>query len=150
MHTGARSNAQEMVATTTGGFGSSIDRSRHGVPNPQRCVRPPASMGRPHRRNAPGSTPDPRTEIAHEQIIIEHQPHRPDWLCTGCAEPWPCPTARQHLKADVQPTQLAIMMTSWMTEAAGELPRATPGELWDRFVAWTRRPPAVSGRDRPE
>lgn len=108
------------------------------VPRPQWGVRPVGELGRSHRRNAARPAPDPGAEVAHEQIIIEHQPHRPDWLCTGCAEPWPCPTARQHLKADVQPTQLAIMMTSWMHEAAGELPHAAPGELWDRFVAWTR------------
>jgi len=100
---------------------------------------PFAGLGRPHRRNAARPTPDARAAAAYQHATDEHQPQRPTWRCAGCAEPWPCPTARAYLVRVVGPVQLAMIMATRLTEAATDLPGPEPGELWDRFVAWTRR-----------
>ena len=110
---------------------------------------PSAGLGRPHHRNAARPTLDARTVAAYQHATDEHRPQRPTWRCAGCAEPWPCPTARAHLVRVVDPVQLAMIMATRLTEAAGDLPGTQPGDLWDRFVAWTRRGPVVHRRERP-
>ncbi|GAB1642264.1 hypothetical protein KRMM14A1259_26870 [Krasilnikovia sp. MM14-A1259] len=116
-------------------------RAGHRVREPKRCpsTTGPEPVDRTHAdRCAPA---DPGPESARESIIRVHQPHRPDWLCNACRAPWPCGPYRQHIVPDSPTSQLAILMASWMTEAVGDLPESTPGALWDRFLAWTHRPP---------
>jgi hypothetical protein len=76
-----------------------------------------------------------------------HTPLRPTWLCRGCADPWPCPTARRDLLTNHADDLvfLAVFMATTMTEAIYDLVELnsdavpTPAELWDRFMAWLDR-----------
>jgi hypothetical protein len=69
-----------------------------------------------------------------------HQPDRPGWDCRACGQPWPCSPARVQLGDAYGPDRagLAIYMASLLDRAVVELPRPTPLELFERFVAWTR------------
>ncbi len=132
-------NAHELVAQTTDHFHHRALPASHRLPQPQRRAAT-SRLGRPNRAHADRrAATDTGAARTRERSILDHQPQRPGWLCTGCREHWPCPTYREHMIRDAPTAQLAIVMTSWMTEAAGELPHSAPGELWKRFVAWTRR-----------
>lgn len=101
-----------------------------------------AGVGRPHRRNAarPRPADDPRTTLAYEHATRDHRPTRPTWTCHNCGKPWPCDPARERLLRLVPALRLAVMMNARLEQAAGDLRDVPPGELWIRFVAWTRRP----------
>ncbi|MFK3980747.1 hypothetical protein ACI2K4_10280 [Micromonospora sp. NPDC050397] len=80
---------------------------------------------------APGSEPSAATEV--------HACAQPTWRCTACEQPWPCPPARQAL-ADQFGTDrvgLSVYMGEMLAPAARDI-RLSPGELWDRFIDWTR------------
>ena len=68
----------------------------------------------------------------------EHTADRPSWDCRVCGGPWPCDPAREALAAEMSPTGLAIYGAVNLSEAVCDLPTTPPGELFDRFVAWTR------------
>lgn len=72
--------------------------------------------------------------------VVEHTARRPDWICTGCAADWPCAPAKVNLSEEygVDRVGLAVHMSIQLHRAAGELPTATAGELYERFVKWTR------------
>ncbi|MFU8851375.1 hypothetical protein ACNAW0_10385 [Micromonospora sp. SL1-18] len=69
-----------------------------------------------------------------------HQPERPRWDCLSCRQPWPCPPARVQLGEAYGPDRigLAMYLGALLFVAVGEIPAASPGELFERFVAWTR------------
>jgi hypothetical protein len=72
---------------------------------------------------------------------VEHTPLRPSWLCDADGEPWPCDAAREAMAGE-DCISRAFFMVLMLNDAAGDMPGATPSELFERFVAWTRRTPA--------
>lgn len=71
---------------------------------------------------------------------VPHPPSRPQWHCELCDSPWPCDPAREQLAEQYGPDRvgLSIYVGGRLADAARELPTAPPGELHERFVAWTR------------
>ncbi|ROT33262.1 hypothetical protein [Micromonospora sp. HM5-17] len=67
-----------------------------------------------------------------------HAAVRPQWSCSCGQRCWPCPTARTILLLTTDRLSLARSATTWVYDAARELPDVTPAELFDRFVGWTR------------
>ncbi|MGC4771476.1 hypothetical protein ACLQ25_21210 [Micromonospora sp. DT44] len=75
---------------------------------------------------------------------------RPLWLCRVCAAAWPCPPARLLLTMQYRRDRvgLSVYLASQLFEATADLlklnPDAVPDarELFERFVAWTARPPS--------
>ena len=69
-----------------------------------------------------------------------HQPDRPGWDCRSCGQPWPCPPARVRLGEAYGRDRvgLGMYLGGLLFVAAAEIPAATPQELFERFVAWTR------------
>ncbi|MDG4769973.1 hypothetical protein [Solwaraspora sp. WMMD792] len=73
---------------------------------------------------------------------VLHVPVRPVWSCSGCGPrvDWPCGYARAELTANLDPISRSMYAAERMVEAIADLPaEATPGELFTRFLAWTRR-----------
>lgn len=68
----------------------------------------------------------------------DHPALRPSWQCGNCGRPWPCPPAREQLAAEMAGTNLAMWMATTMVHVAREVPAMPPGELFERFLAWTR------------
>lgn len=75
---------------------------------------------------------------------VEHVADRPSWHCRSCGKPWPCDEARENLTATMDSLSLAMFAWVLLEEAAGDLPRSASGELYERFLRWTRWQP-----DRP-
>jgi hypothetical protein len=73
---------------------------------------------------------------------VEHQPIRPSWDCRACDKPWPCDPARAWLTLIYPRTTLSMHAAERLAEAALDVPTTTPAELFERFLAWTRRPQA--------
>ena len=71
---------------------------------------------------------------------VEHEPSRPSWDCLTCGRPWPCDPAREHLTLVHHGPTLAIMATDRLLQATQDMPTASPNELFERFLAWTRSP----------
>ncbi|MEU7616342.1 hypothetical protein AB0B27_09630 [Micromonospora rifamycinica] len=79
--------------------------------------------------------------------LSDHVPMRPLWLCRVCAAPWPCQPARLMLTRDYRRDRigLSVYLAGRLFDATGDLitlnPDAVPPptELFDRFLAWTRR-----------
>jgi hypothetical protein len=69
---------------------------------------------------------------------VAHQPHRPSWDCDTCGKPWPCDPARERLISEGTGPSLAILMWGHLEDAVLELPETPSGEVFDRFLAWTR------------
>jgi hypothetical protein len=69
---------------------------------------------------------------------VEHTAGRPSWDCRACGKPWPCDPARESLLSEMDRSSLAIYMWANLEEAVGNLPGGPPGELFDRFIHWTR------------
>ena len=113
----------------------------NGLPDQQRHLpTPDPDFPCPAPTRRPPST-HPRTADVHERTALDHQPQRPQWCCIACDQTWPCTAYREHVVYDTTRTQLAILMTIRMTEAAADLPNPTPAGLWHRFIAWTRHRP---------
>ncbi|MEV4715118.1 hypothetical protein [Micromonospora sp. NPDC049374] len=80
-----------------------------------------------------------------------HTPLRPMWCCRACGQPWPCGPARLRLRTeyDADRPGLSIYLAGLMYEAMRDLyhfnahDAPEPGVLFDRFLAWARRRPAV-------
>ncbi|MFE9690073.1 hypothetical protein [Micromonospora sp. NPDC005806] len=72
---------------------------------------------------------------------------RPLWLCRVCAAAWPCPTARMLLRVEYRQDRVAlsVYLAGCLFDATADLiklnpnPGLTPGELFDRFLAWTAK-----------
>jgi len=73
-------------------------------------------------------------------IMTEHAAVRPTWTCTGCASAWPCQTRRQQLTAeyDGAVVALSLYMVICFVEVSADLPHATVGVLYQRFLGWVR------------
>lgn len=78
--------------------------------------------------------------MADSRAAEGHQPHRPSWDCLACGRPWPCDPAREALAGTLDRIGLAMHAWDRLEEAALELPGSTSKELFERFLAWTRRP----------
>jgi hypothetical protein len=70
-----------------------------------------------------------------------HIPIRPSWLCAGCGDAWPCRFKQRELIAEYAggEVSLRVLMAMRHCDAAGDLPEVPAGELYQRFVGWTRR-----------
>jgi hypothetical protein len=96
---------------------------------------------------APGTTvyvPHARPALYFDEpstawLSGDHQPARPSWQCRQCDRPWPCGPAQELLAVALSPRWLSTMMSEWMYLAASELGQVEPGQLFDRFLLWTRR-----------
>lgn len=68
----------------------------------------------------------------------EHEPAKPSWDCQRCGDRWPCEPARDHMVMYLGRIALAVHMADCLYEAAGDLRNLPPGQLFQRFVKWTR------------
>jgi hypothetical protein len=70
-----------------------------------------------------------------------HAADRPGWLCKACGEPWPCPARRDQLSDHyaLDPLGLTALMSGYLAEASAEIGDITGIDLYQRFLAWTRR-----------
>ncbi|GAB3801551.1 hypothetical protein [Micromonospora zhanjiangensis] len=83
-------------------------------------------------------------DLTYPVPLEAHRPRRPMWSCRACPQPWPCASARLHLKAryDSDPVGLSIRMASEMAEAMKDLYRLNPDDapgprvMFDRFLVW--------------
>ncbi|MER7279527.1 hypothetical protein ABT369_34310 [Dactylosporangium sp. NPDC000244] len=71
-----------------------------------------------------------------------HMPARPEWRCTGCADPWPCAAKRAQLVAEYaeNPAELRTLMALRVADAAEDLRQFGAEQLWQRFLGWTPAP----------
>lgn len=67
-----------------------------------------------------------------------HDPARPSWKCRACERPWPCDPARDRLSREFTRTRLALYAQAQMELAIGDMPSASPAELYERFLLWIR------------
>ena len=69
-----------------------------------------------------------------------HGAVRPGWTCAGCGLPWPCTTRRRQLAAEYvcAPTSLMVYLAACFVEACEDMPHATVGGLYARFLLWPR------------
>ncbi|MFI7081748.1 nuclear transport factor 2 family protein [Micromonospora sp. NPDC049903] len=101
----------------------------------------------------PSTSPD-REPLGRLHPVYRHLPERPGWTCRACARDWPCPAARMLLRVeyDLDRVGLSVYLAGQLFDATGDLLRLTegappsPGELFDRFLAWAtpqswRQPP---------
>ena len=72
--------------------------------------------------------------------VSPHQPERPSWRCRHCAEEWPCIHRRTEIvhDADGQVLTVALMMSSYFSEALTDHPAASVHVLHLRFLGWVR------------
>ncbi|GGJ74142.1 hypothetical protein GCM10010123_00100 [Pilimelia anulata] len=65
-----------------------------------------------------------------------HHALRPRWTCGACADPWPCPTRRRQLAAEYAGARVSLMLylTGCFVAACEDLPHATVGDLYRRFL----------------
>jgi hypothetical protein len=77
--------------------------------------------------------------------MTAHMPVRPGWYCGGCGTPWPCPTRCRQLLAEHEgaSVSLTVLMTGYFNDAAWDLADHPPGDLYRRFVGWTRGQPST-------
>lgn len=68
----------------------------------------------------------------------DHQPQRPDWRCSTCTQPWPCPLRKIGLLNEFghHTAQLHIFMVAAGVDFLRDQPDVTGGEVYDRFLAW--------------
>jgi hypothetical protein len=73
--------------------------------------------------------------------VNRHMPVRPAWTCVADDQPWPCPSARVHLRAEYagDRSALAVYMSQQLMTAAVDIAdrQPLPPDLFDRFLAWT-------------
>lgn len=74
-----------------------------------------------------------------EDMAIEHQVRRPQWLCATDGEEWPCDGARKLLKEAYRadPGALVRYLAHFMVQAAADLELHKPSTLYRRFMGWT-------------
>lgn len=82
-------------------------------------------------------------EIAVGTGIPGHVVDRCDWRCVLCDQPWPCAPAKVHLGEQYADDRLALVMVmcDYLFDAV-VVYLASPRELHERFIAWTRYPRA--------
>lgn len=67
----------------------------------------------------------------------DHGPASPTWECAACGQPWPCDVARKRI-GRLSPSRRTLLMASYMGDAAKDRPWEPAGDMYDRFIAWTR------------
>ncbi|SCL43134.1 hypothetical protein GA0074692_6778 [Micromonospora pallida] len=69
-----------------------------------------------------------------------HQPARPSWDCQVCAGPWPCPAGRTELHGTFAGDKVGLSMHMGVVLhlAVHEISPDVDGQLFGRFVTWTR------------
>jgi hypothetical protein len=72
-------------------------------------------------------------------VMREHAPARPTWECSACGAGWPCAPLRAAMPLVMAPRQLRVIMYGALTDAARDMPGASPLALHERFLAWTYR-----------
>lgn len=82
---------------------------------------------------------------SRDGAAMEHIARRPDWSCVVDGQPYPCRVARKELTAENSPTRLAVFMWAQLEEAAHDLPNASVGEMFERFLKWTWYVPRAGG-----
>ena len=83
---------------------------------------------------------------AWRPVEREHQPTRPDWLCGGCQEPWPCWAAKDELRAHFSGDRsgLTMALAVDVADALNDLTAVSTRDVVERFVGWLpRRNPAT-------
>jgi hypothetical protein len=80
-----------------------------------------------------------------------HAAVRPDWTCAGCGLSWPCATRRRQLTAEYigAPTSLMVYLAGCFVEACEDMPHATVGGLYARFLLWPRSLNSTDIADAP-
>jgi hypothetical protein len=70
-----------------------------------------------------------------------HLPCVPDWSCLGCAQEWPCPTARAELPTRFagRRRSLGAYLTACYLRACTDLPDEPSRRLHLRFLGWLRQ-----------
>lgn len=69
----------------------------------------------------------------------EHQPDPATYDCRACAQQWPCVPARKYLLVTTpDSTQLGMRLWDELVTAAGVLADEPPGQLFERFLGWSR------------
>lgn len=77
--------------------------------------------------------------------IPRHLGLRPQWICCGCGQPYPCRAARARLVAvHGRGPRLARAGTTMLDLAVRDGLSASPEQLWQQFVAWTEPTPSRS------
>ncbi|WP_233558956.1 hypothetical protein [Micromonospora radicis] len=106
-------------------------------------------------------SPAGREPLSRLHPVHQHLPERPGWTCRACSRQWPCPAARMLLRVeyDLDRVGLSVYLAGQLFDATGDLlrsaegPPPTPGELFDRFLAWAAprswRQPGHPPRHRP-
>lgn len=71
---------------------------------------------------------------------LRHPPLRPSWDCGTCSAPWPCHPARVELAERYASDRigLAAYVGAQLDHAAREMPTIGVGDLFERFVEWTK------------
>ncbi|GGM41078.1 hypothetical protein GCM10011608_27300 [Micromonospora sonchi] len=83
-----------------------------------------------------------REPLSRLHPVHQHLPERPGWRCRACGAAWPCPMARMLLRAEYGPDRvgLSVYLAGVLFDATEDLmretPPPTPGELFERFLAW--------------
>lgn len=80
----------------------------------------------------------PRNPNDRATEVTEHVAHRPSWECQQCGKPWPCDPAREAFMATMTPVERAILMWVYLEAAAEEIRGMPLGEIFTRFISWTR------------
>lgn len=77
-----------------------------------------------------------------------HEPQRTSWVCQRCDAPFPCEPARQVFRACLGAIPLAMFVWAAFNAAVLDLGDNAPpvGDLFDRFIRWTRRTLQVNDR----
>jgi hypothetical protein len=70
--------------------------------------------------------------------VADHVPGRPSWDCLVCEKSWPCDPAREELAGTMDGVQLAMFMWDMLEQSAGDLSHGPRGEIFERFIKWTR------------
>jgi hypothetical protein len=60
------------------------------------------------------------------------------WDCRACARPWPCGPARAVMCDEMDRVALSVYMWLNLGDAVLYLADSSAGELFERFIAWTR------------
>ena len=139
---------------------SSQDPPEHSVPSEhgrrtkqRRAARPQAEATERSELSERAATGPPAEATKAKPVLgPEHLNSRPDWNCIACGDPWPCKPAREKLLEEFRsfPSMLTIYLSTQMHDALDDLVATghfVPTDLFERFLAWARRPPVGADDD---
>lgn len=75
--------------------------------------------------------------MAAKQMTVTHKCNPATFNCSKCQDPWPCNSGKAELAEEFkgQSTALVNYMATHAIEAASQL---LEGDIYDRFITWTR------------